>query len=75
MIRENRYLVINRDDLSYLTSGDQLELSALLYKIKCGRENDGKPKRNYVLVADHWPEYETVWKMIEDRVNQGEATT
>jgi hypothetical protein len=28
------------------------------------------PQRQYVVVEDDWPEYETVWKMIEDRVGK-----
>jgi len=61
--REDRYLVLKRKDLSKLPPQMQGELGEFL-----SRASHWLPDREYVVVESHWPEYETVFKMIEDRV-------
>jgi len=62
MIREERYIVIKLKDANEIFNRREWEqlrdMVALL------------PDRKYVVVEDDWPEYEQVWKMIEDRVDR-----
>jgi hypothetical protein len=70
MIRENRFLVLKRSDIAdYLTQEQQEDLQLLCTIIETGRNSDGKHYNQYVCIADDWPEYEQVWKMIEARVD------
>lgn len=60
--REDRYIVIKLKDLQKiggLTKMEQEYLDGILSVL---------PERKYVVVEDTWPEYEQVWKMIEERV-------
>ena len=61
--REDRYLVLKRKDLATLPKHAQYLLSRWL-------EDNAKdmPERQYVVVESDWPEYETVFKLIEARV-------
>lgn len=69
MIRENRYLVVKRKDIcSYLTKAEESQLALLTEKVAKGRKLDGKQDLNCVVVESDWPEFEPVWKMIENRV-------
>ena len=69
--REGRYLVLKNTDVAkYLTEDQQIQLGALATKVAVGRLKAGKPDHNYVVVADDWPEYETVRAMIEARVTE-----
>jgi hypothetical protein len=65
MIREDRYLVIKKSDLQTLENeGMSSEIvNDVYYVLSC------LPERHYVVVEHDWPEYETVWKMIEQRVD------
>jgi len=56
--REDRYYVIKRKDLGTL---EEKALNHLLQQIK-------PVERVYAVVESDWPEYEKVWKMIENRV-------
>lgn len=68
--RENRFLVLKWEDIRKHLDDKQIRSIELYAQfIEVGRLEDGKPLHQYVLVADDWPEYETVWKMIEDRCN------
>lgn len=64
MIRELRYFVLKVKDVHQLPTHlwDQL-VEILDY---CETHY---PKREYVVVESDWPEYEKVWKMIEERVD------
>ena len=67
--REWRYLVVKWKDMNkYLTKEEYHQLSRLAVKVHEGRTEDGKRGLNCVVVEDDWTEYETVWKMIEDRM-------
>ena len=70
MNREHRYYVAKKKDVEkYLPDEQQLQFDRLLTKIRVGRLNDGKSDVQTVCVDSDWPEYETVWKMIEARVD------
>lgn len=70
MEREHRYWVAKVKDVEkYLSEEQQLSLDRHLTKIRIGRLNDGKADVKTVCVDSDWPEYETVWKMIEARVD------
>lgn len=61
--REVRYTVIKHKDLVGLPRELLVELRLVLDRL-----GEFTPERNYVVVEDDWPEYEPVWRMIEDRV-------
>ena len=70
MKREHRYYVAKKKEVEkYLSDYQQLQLDRLLTKIRIGRLNDGKADVQTVCVDSDWPEYETVWKMLEARVD------
>ncbi|MDG3721568.1 hypothetical protein L5B98_05780 [Pseudomonas aeruginosa] len=61
--RENRYIVIKRKDLALVPVAYRRSLVEPL-----GSLMSHIPHREYVVVESDWPEYETVWRMIEARV-------
>lgn len=62
--REDRYIVIKRKDLNVVP------FAALQSFLEHLRALDSfLPRRECVVVESDWPEYETVWAMIEARVN------
>jgi len=71
--REDRYLVIKRKHIeNHLNPLEREILYGLSNKIR-----DHAPpnkKIEYVVVESDWPEFEPVWKMLEDRVNQDDQT-
>jgi len=70
MERENRYLVLKIDDvINYLTADERQMLGELTGKIGEKRTAEDKPIKDYVVVAEDWPMYEAVWKMIEHYVD------
>jgi len=67
--REDRYLILKRKDLEkYLTEEDKIQLNFIRSKVFVGRREEGKEPMNAVVVEQDWPEFETVWSMIEKRV-------
>ena len=70
MIRERRYVVVKRSDaLGALTSAEVNIFNILIDKVDTYRKaKRNKPELQCVVVEHDWPEYETVWKMIEARV-------
>ena len=71
MLREKRYLVLKWSDIEkYLLQDEQNVLHKLITLVSMGRGYDGKdPRPEFVCVRNTWPEYEIVWEMIEDRVD------
>ena len=61
--REDRYLVMKRKDLLRLLPDKDLEDLARIAK-----KLEAAAPLECVVVESDWPEYESVWKMIEDRV-------
>lgn len=74
MIREQRYFVIKIKDVDqYLSTMEMVTLEAIMDHIDHGRHQDNKPRLTAVVVEQDWPEYEIVWKMLEERVNGTES--
>lgn len=70
-IREERYLVLKYSDLKECLSEDENEtLHSLVLKNDSYRRKNGKPILEAVVIEKDWPEYETVWKMLETRVQR-----
>lgn len=70
MKREFRYAVIKlKDAQKYLSYDENKQLIALMQKVDRGRMLERKEPINCVCVEKDWPEYEKVWKMIEERVD------
>lgn len=75
MKREERYIVIKQSDLDAAVAAGYLsaiELAALAHirnNVDRVRYERRKEPLACVCVESDWPEYEPVWKMIEDRVN------
>jgi len=63
--REDRYVVLKRKDLDNLPDFLQEDLWDFL-----SLAEPILPKRQYVVVECDWPEYEKVFKMIEERVTK-----
>lgn len=73
MKRENRYLVIKRNDLAIalkiLKPELEANLDAVLGVVDMIRKSRGKAPLCCVVVEHDWPEYEPTWKAIEERVD------
>ena len=67
--REQRYFVVKVKDAKEYLDAHQLEkLAEIADTISEGREKDGIPSVECVVVESDWPEYEPTWKAIEARV-------
>jgi hypothetical protein len=66
--REDRYIIIKRSDLINLPGWASNQLDDALEAVRYAREGLGKQPLQAVVVEADWPEYETVWKMLEARV-------
>lgn len=69
MNREDRYLVIKRTDAACLNAQEQAQLERLCEKVALHRLHGGKPVLHCVVVEQDWPEYESTWNAIADRVD------
>lgn len=69
--REFRYIVLkDRDVYLGLNKAERAEFEALCMKVDQYRASVGRPPLICVVVESDWPEYETTWKAIEERVEQ-----
>ena len=69
--REQRYFVVKVKDAKEYLDARQLEkLAEIADTISEGREKDGIPAVDCVVVESDWPEYEPTWKAIEARVTE-----
>lgn len=68
-MREQRYLVLKGTDMECLGATEKQILQHICNKVDYSRMQRGKNPLECVLIERDWPEYEVVWKMIEDRVN------
>ena len=67
--REQRYFVVKVKDAKEYLDAHQLEkLAEIADTISEGREKDGIPAVDCVVVESDWPEYELTWKAIEARM-------
>lgn len=72
--REPRYVVFKIKDIkAYCTQAIQNRLSDIGQLISFGREVDGKPPFNVVVVEQDWPEFEKTWAAIEARMTGKQA--
>jgi hypothetical protein len=69
MKREDRYIVLKLSDIEFLDEYESEQLAGVCDIIRDIREKCGKRDLRCVVVEDDWPEYETVWDMIEARVD------
>ncbi len=66
--REDRYLVVKYSDMDNASAGIRqgfMRNSRWLHDSMLAR---GAPARSFLVIESDWPEYEIVWKMIEDRM-------
>lgn len=71
MNRELRYWVLKLKDVEqYLSTEQEQALRDILQTVSEGRKRDNKSSLACVVVESDWPEYESVWKMIEERVSK-----
>ncbi len=61
--REDRYIVIKRKDLGAVPLEVRESLGVALFQL-----SKHLPKRECLIVESDWPEYETTWAAIRDRV-------
>ncbi|QIO02130.1 hypothetical protein rutana_148 [Salmonella phage rutana] len=79
MEREERYVVIKLSDiekaleLGHITRSNFTTLEHILSKLWYSRAQRGKEDLKTVVVEHDWPEYEEVWKMLENRVDFEQA--
>ena len=69
MIREERYLVFKYTDLHDLGTYYQNILADIISEVNGKRAARGRAGINCVVIEHDWPEYETVWKLLEERVD------
>ena len=76
--RQNKYAVIKWDDfkkaldLGYILPETGNQFFGVLEGIRQYRRDAGKQNHSFVCVKDTYPEYEYVWKCIEERVTKKE---
>lgn len=75
MKREERYLVFKYTDLDDLTASYQNSLGDIINQVEFIRATRGKPTLKCVVIEEDWPEYEPVWKLIEERVDHPNTST
>lgn len=63
---EKRYYVLKITDMEkYLSPEERAQIEALCLKMRQGREKDGRPQLESVVIENDWPEYrETVAKVL-----------
>lgn len=68
--REERYIVIKLSDFdnTYLAGDEIVTFHRVLEKVAKQRNQFGKSPLECAVIESDWPEYEPVWKMIEDRM-------
>ena len=67
--REQRYFVVKvKDAKEYLDTRQLEKLAEIADTISEGREKDGIPAVECVVVESDWPEYEPTWRAIEARI-------
>jgi hypothetical protein len=68
--REDRYILIKRSDLEKVPVDYRSALVEPMFSLL-----SHLPRRECLVVESDWPEYEPVWKMIEQRMAGVPATT
>ncbi|AYN56086.1 hypothetical protein STG2_122 [Salmonella phage STG2] len=79
MEREERYVVIKLSDieeglkLGHISPSTVTTLEHIVTTVWFSRAQRGKEDLKTVVVEHDWPEYEEVWKMLENRVDFEQA--
>lgn len=79
MEREDRYVVIKLSDieeglkLGHISPSTVTTLEHIVTTVWFSRAQRGKEDLKAVVVEHDWPEYEEVWRMIENRVEFEQA--
>lgn len=73
--REPRYYVVKmRDAGAALTQAEAAIFKTIYAKVEQWRISHGKTRLQGVMVEYDWPEFEPVWKMIEQRTTGADTT-
>lgn len=80
MQREQRYIVLKLKDIeaarerfpTLTCCGNMVAFNQVCDAVTLARGVQGKPLLECVVVEKDWPEYETVWQMIANRVDNKE---
>jgi len=68
--REDRYLVFKLSDIEkYLIPSERQALSFYSKVIDDCRKEDGKETLRTVCIEEDWPEYDKVWDMLKERMD------
>jgi len=67
-IREQRYVVVKVKDAKEFSDSDKRKLFDVEKASQAIRIARGKNPLECVVVEHDWPEYEIVWRMLEDRM-------
>lgn len=67
--REHRYFVIKLSDVEKLQLGAREIVEANMESADFYMSEHGAQNRQCLVIESDWPEYEVVWKMIENRTN------
>lgn len=69
--RESRYVVLKLKDVSNCFSSTEWEiLRALCEKVDYYRDCVDKPKLECLVIESDWPEYNTAWNSIVERMSK-----
>jgi hypothetical protein len=72
--REQRYYVLKISDAEIALNAHEMELLKLIHaKVGISRAIKAVPEREFVVVEKDWPEYEKVWRMLQDRTGTDSA--
>lgn len=64
--REGRYMVVKLSKLGKDFNEDGMQRSDIIYR----NAHFGKALVDCVVIEKDWPEYEIVWKMLEERMSK-----
>lgn len=70
---EKRYVVMKLKDVDQLPAEDYHQLGLILNKIAAIRAARGKDDLNCLVIEKDWPEFESAFKLIEERVDGQET--
>lgn len=68
MMREDRYIVIKRSDLSRIKNKERMVFSKACRIVHEQMFGAGAPPRQFLVLESDWPEFEPTWVAIEQRV-------
>jgi 2-methylisocitrate lyase-like PEP mutase family enzyme len=73
---EDLFLVLKLEDVYGALSGKQLHMLKLIVdRINAYKDEQNKPDLRCVVVEEDWPEYEQIWTMLDERLNNPTSGT